>query len=38
LKIYSPSAYSVEYPEDNVTILESSEHIHVEADGNVSTQ
>ncbi|CAI7564386.1 hypothetical protein N7533_005609 [Penicillium manginii] len=30
--------FTVEYPEDNVTILESSEHIHVEADGNVSTQ
>ncbi|CAI7612410.1 unnamed protein product [Penicillium pancosmium] len=30
--------FTVEYPEDHVDTLESSEHIHVEADGSVSTQ
>ncbi|OQE23160.1 hypothetical protein PENSTE_c009G07679 [Penicillium steckii] len=30
--------FTVEYPEDHVDTLQSSDHIHVEADGNVSTQ
>jgi len=30
--------HSVEYPEDHVDTLQSSDHIHVEADGNVTTQ
>lgn len=29
---------SVEYPEDHVESLESTEHIHVERDGEVKTQ
>ncbi|KAJ5720570.1 uncharacterized protein N7483_008504 [Penicillium malachiteum] len=30
--------FIVEYPEDHVDTLESSEHIHVEQDGEVKTQ
>ncbi|KAJ5759619.1 hypothetical protein N7520_006775 [Penicillium odoratum] len=30
--------FIVEYPEDHVGTLESSEHIHVEQDGEVKTQ
>ncbi|KAJ5089698.1 hypothetical protein N7532_008382 [Penicillium argentinense] len=30
--------FTVEYPSDHIHTLQSSEHIHVEADGNVSTQ
>lgn len=29
---------SVEYPDDLVSVFESSEHIHVEQDGEVKTQ
>ncbi|KAJ5899252.1 hypothetical protein N7495_003996 [Penicillium taxi] len=30
--------FVVEYPEDHVSVLESSEHIHVEHDSEVTTQ
>ncbi|PYH94206.1 hypothetical protein BO71DRAFT_430243 [Aspergillus ellipticus CBS 707.79] len=30
--------FTVEYPPDHVSVLKSSDHIHVEADGEVSTQ
>ncbi|KAI9926447.1 hypothetical protein ASPWEDRAFT_176582 [Aspergillus wentii DTO 134E9] len=30
--------FTVEYPPDHVNILESSDHIHVERDGEVRTQ
>ncbi|KAE8335631.1 hypothetical protein BDV24DRAFT_143317 [Aspergillus arachidicola] len=30
--------FTVEYPEDHVGTLESSEHIHVEQDGEMRTQ
>ncbi|KAJ5125620.1 hypothetical protein N7448_004939 [Penicillium atrosanguineum] len=30
--------FTVEYPDDQVNALESSEHIHVEEDSKVSTQ
>ncbi|CBF69672.1 hypothetical protein BDV09DRAFT_157074 [Aspergillus tetrazonus] len=30
--------FTVEYPDDLVSVFESSEHIHVEQDGEVKTQ
>ncbi|KAH8705193.1 hypothetical protein BGW36DRAFT_421761 [Talaromyces proteolyticus] len=30
--------FTVEYPDDQVNVLETNEHIHVEQDGMVSTQ
>jgi hypothetical protein len=30
--------FTVEYPDDHVNVLESSEHLHVERDGEVKTQ
>ncbi|KAF3401179.1 hypothetical protein DPV78_005624 [Talaromyces pinophilus] len=30
--------FTVEYPDDHVSVLESNEHLHVEQDGKVSTQ
>ncbi|PWY71755.1 hypothetical protein BO70DRAFT_399445 [Aspergillus heteromorphus CBS 117.55] len=30
--------FTVEYPADHVSVLESSDHIHVEQDGEVSIQ
>ncbi|EEA28715.1 hypothetical protein TMatcc_002933 [Talaromyces marneffei ATCC 18224] len=30
--------FTVEYPDDHVGVLESNEHLHVEQDGQVSTQ
>ncbi|KAJ6008364.1 hypothetical protein N7540_012340 [Penicillium herquei] len=38
VEILTSSPSSVEYPEDHVDTLESSEHIHVEQDGEVKTQ
>ncbi|KAL1987815.1 hypothetical protein VTN96DRAFT_2218 [Rasamsonia emersonii] len=30
--------FTVEYPEDQVSVLQSNEHLHVEQDGEVKTQ
>ncbi|QKX58200.1 uncharacterized protein TRUGW13939_05321 [Talaromyces rugulosus] len=30
--------FTVEYPDDHISVLETNEHIHVEQDGKVSTQ
>ncbi|CRG84272.1 hypothetical protein PISL3812_01575 [Talaromyces islandicus] len=30
--------FTVEYPDDHVSVLQTNEHIHVEQDGQVSTQ
>ena len=29
---------SVEFPDDTIQVLESTEHVHVEQDGDVNTQ
>ncbi|PGH06521.1 hypothetical protein GX51_02345 [Blastomyces parvus] len=30
--------FTVEYPDDHIKVLESTEHLHVEQDGEVRTQ
>lgn len=33
-----PFFLSVEYPEDQVSVLQTNEHVHVEQDGEIKTQ